>query len=135
MRESDASGASPAREVLLGTDVRRVMREHAEASASEECVGALLGRGAEVQVALPLHNSARERARAFELSAAEYLRAEREAEQHGLELLGFFHSHPDGSAVASARDLEHARAFRVGIIVPMRDGSAQAPVVFHSRRE
>ena len=122
-------------EELLAADVIRAMREHAEASTPEECVGALLGRGAEVQVALALRNSAPERSRSFELTAAEYLRAEREAEQRGLDVLGFFHSHPDGSAVASVRDLEHARAFRVGVIVPIRDGSAQAPVVFHLRRE
>lgn len=106
------------------------MRAHAEATAPEECVGALLGVGDEVKVVLPLQNSALHRTRNFELSAREYLRAEAEAERLGLELLGFFHSHIDAPAAPSASDLEHARAFRCAYIVPVSGGVAGVPVSF-----
>lgn len=111
-------------------EVVATMRAHAEASAPNECVGALFGRGNEITKALPLINAAENPTREFELSAAEYLRAEAEAARAGLELLGFFHSHVDAPASPSAKDLEHASAFRCGYIVPVRNGVAGPPVAF-----
>lgn len=109
------------------------MRAHAEASAPNECIGALLGRDGRITKAVPLLNSSAAPTREFELTAREYLRAEEEAAHQGLELLGFFHSHVDAPPVPSAKDLEHARAFRCGYIVPVRAGAAGTPVAFHSR--
>lgn len=114
----------------LREEAQRVMRAHAEATAPRECVGALLGRGDEVCVVLPLINSALAPERAFELSAREYLRAEAEAERLELELLGFFHSHVDAPATPSVSDREHARGFRCAFIVPVRGGVAGEPVSF-----
>jgi proteasome lid subunit RPN8/RPN11 len=80
-----------------------------------------------------LRNSAAHRERGFELTAREYLLAEQEAEQRGLRLLGFFHSHVDVPAVPSALDRRQAAHFLGGVIVPVEHGVAGRPVVFHSR--
>lgn len=117
----------------VSNELQRAMRVHAEDTAPHECVGVLLGRGGEVELALPLINSSPTPTRAFELSASEYLRAERAASERGLEVLGFFHSHVDAPAVPSVKDLEHVQAFRCGFIVPVRNGVAGPPVAFHSR--
>ena len=44
----------------------------------------------------------------FEISAEDYLNAERKAEEESLVLLGVYHSHPNQPASPSANDLEMA---------------------------
>lgn len=115
--------------VTLSPEVVQRLRQHAEAEAPRECVGALLGRDEQVVQVLPLVNSSATPERAFEVNAREYLRAESAAAAAKLEVVGFFHSHVDAEAVPSARDraeLQH----RWLIIVPVRDGRAGEPRVF-----
>jgi proteasome lid subunit RPN8/RPN11 len=122
------------REVILTSELEQTLRQHAERSAPNECVGALLGHGEVVVEVLELTNESPTPRTAFELSAREYLRAERHAEARGLEVLGFYHSHVDAPAVPSSRDLEHAASFARLIIVPVREGKAQTPVDWSPRR-
>jgi proteasome lid subunit RPN8/RPN11 len=86
---------------------------HAEAAYPEECCGVLLGRieGDSVRVAdlFPVENrdpDARERR--YLIGPGDYLRAERAAEAEGLDVVGFYHSHPDHPARPSATDLAEA---------------------------
>ena len=46
--------------------------------------------------------------RRFLVRPADYLAAERGAKAAGLELIGFYHSHPDHPARPSQHDLDHA---------------------------
>ena len=48
------------------------------------------------------------RRRRFAIAPEALLRAQKEARAAGLEVLGYYHSHPDAPAVPSARDLETA---------------------------
>jgi proteasome lid subunit RPN8/RPN11 len=105
-----------------------LLRRHAERSAPNECVGALLGHGDDLVEALELLNASPTPRTSFELSASEYLRAERHAASRGLQVLGFYHSHVDAPAVPSARDLEHAASFARLLILSVRAGKAEAPV-------
>ena len=47
-------------------------------------------------------------ARHFEIDPAALFAAHRAARDGGLELLGYYHSHPEGHPVPSATDCEHA---------------------------
>jgi proteasome lid subunit RPN8/RPN11 len=53
---------------------------------------------------LPVRNVSPEPAHAYELEAASLLGAYRREREGGLEVLGAYHSHPDGSTIPSARD-------------------------------
>ena len=82
----------------VAPEVLAMMRAHAERAWPEECVGALLGHVHTLEVARPLQNVAPNRTAGFLTSASGYLAAEAEAEEKGLALRGFYHSHPDGPA-------------------------------------
>ena len=86
---------------------------HAERTYPNECCGVMLGhiQGDQklVTEAVALENAfegvQRER---YELRPEDLLKAEREAREHGLDLIGIFHSHPDGDAYFSETDLKNS---------------------------
>jgi proteasome lid subunit RPN8/RPN11 len=96
------------------------LRRHAAAALPAECCGALIGvsgasgaSGApgtgrtEIRTMIPVANAARRPDR-YRIDAATVLRLERQAGRTGLHVVGFYHSHPRGTAVPSAADLELA---------------------------
>ena len=114
---------------LTSVQIDRIRRE-GEISYPQECCGLLLGQlanGAKVIVETYPVNNARE-------EAAQYNRfliphsAVREAEQYArgkkLDVLGFYHSHPNAEARPSPFDLEHSWPFYSYIIVSVRDRQA-----------
>jgi proteasome lid subunit RPN8/RPN11 len=110
----------------MRAEVLAAMRAHAERAWPEECVGAVLSDGA----VLPLQNVANDRRSSFLVSARESLEVERAAEAKGLNVLGFYHSHPDGPAVPSASDADQASEGRWTFIVQVLDGVAATPRAF-----
>lgn len=113
--------------VTLTLEASNTMRAHAERVFPEECVGAVLSDGATV---LPLENSAENRRCGFAVSARACLWVERTAQAKGLEVLGFYHSHPDGPAEPSVRDEAHATPGRWMFIVRVASGVAETPRTF-----
>lgn len=113
--------------VWLTADLAAALQAHARARYPEECVGALLQAPSGEVTARPLENAAAAPRRGFALAARDYLAVERECERAGLELLGFYHSHPDAEAVPSARDAEAAWAGWWTVIVPVWDDGAGVP--------
>jgi proteasome lid subunit RPN8/RPN11 len=113
--------------VTLTLEASNTLRAHAGRVFPEECVGAVLSDGVTV---LPLANSAENRRCGFAVSARDCLWVEREAEARGLEVLGFYHSHPDGPAEPSASDVAHATPGRWMFIVRVVSGVAQAARAF-----
>lgn len=113
--------------VTLTPEATNTMRAHAERTFPEECVGAVLSDCATV---LPLENSAENRRCGFAVSARDCLWVERTAEVKGLEVLGFYHSHPDGPAGPSVSDEAHAEAGRWMFIVRVVGGVAETPRAF-----
>jgi proteasome lid subunit RPN8/RPN11 len=76
---------------------------------------------------LPVRN-ARESAAAynrFEITAVDFLRAEREAAAGGGVVVGVYHSHPDHPAAPSDYDLEHALPYYSYVIVSVGEGKAE----------
>jgi proteasome lid subunit RPN8/RPN11 len=99
--------------IRIGSSLLEAIRAHARQAYNEECCGVLFGRDGEgervVEAVTPLANSRDgERHRRFLITPADYRRAEAEAAERALALLGFYHSHPDHPARPSAYDLEHA---------------------------
>jgi proteasome lid subunit RPN8/RPN11 len=61
-----------------------------------------------IDAARAADNVADDPLRRFEIDPAALLAAHREARAGGAELLGYYHSHPEGHPVPSAIDCEHA---------------------------
>ena len=105
------------------------IESHLRRTYPEEGCGVLVGRdqGAlrVVERVVPLANR-RDGSRhdRFELAPEELLVAEREARDAGMDVVGFFHSHPDHPAVPSSFDLEHAWPYYTYLIVSVARGEA-----------
>ncbi len=97
----------------LNEDLIIRIRAHGEQTYPHECCGALLGRDEETEREildlLPLENRHGESPRnRFTISAGDFRRAEQVASERGLNLLGWYHSHPDHPALPSEFDRAHA---------------------------
>ena len=108
------------------------IRQHGARAYPNECCGALLGVGGEsgekvVRVLVPLDNRRQgEAARTrFLLTADDYRTAERTAREQRLEIVGFYHSHPDHPAEPSAYDREHAWPWYSYVVVRVAGGAPQ----------
>lgn len=89
------------------------IRRHGEDAYPGECCGYLAGSVAgsakRVACVAPLKNEHPDSGRGgFLITPESYLEADRSARSRGLEILGFYHSHPDAPARPSRRDLERA---------------------------
>jgi len=106
--------------------VRRI-EAHGVETYPHECCGALLGREAdgsrEIVELLPLpnrhENSPRNR---FVLMPEDVRLAEKTAREKRLDLVGWYHSHPDAPARPSEFDREHAWPWYSYIIVSVQAG-------------
>jgi proteasome lid subunit RPN8/RPN11 len=99
--------------LLLGENVANRIRAHGAETYPHECCGALLGSdaeaGREVRETFPLVNRRDDSPRnRFSITAEDFRAAERAAQERGLELVGWYHSHPDHPAQPSEYDREHA---------------------------
>lgn len=96
----------------LSFDGHNYLREDVEQAYPEEACGILLGRREEINAAVvrvtACGNTDPEPGRRYSIAAAELIAAQRQAREEGLEILGFYHSHPDHPAVPSASDLREA---------------------------
>jgi proteasome lid subunit RPN8/RPN11 len=125
----------------LTSDVQERIRVHGAQGYPHEVCGALLGREAdagageavrEVSAVLPLENRRTDsRENRFVLAPDDVRRAERAATERGLELLGWYHSHPDHPALPSEFDREHAWPWYSYVILSV---AARAPGTMASWR-
>jgi proteasome lid subunit RPN8/RPN11 len=105
---------------------------HGEDSYPEEGAGVLLGhvRGDDRQVSLarPVENTfiKGERARRYLIDPEALFQAELEAEKHGLEVIGIFHSHPDHPAEPSEFDRNWALPWFSYLISSIHNGKIDA---------
>ncbi len=95
--------------IAIARRVAGAIRAHAVEVYPHECCGALFGAGRDVRVPFALPNTTDEGPRRrFRVSTTDYRLSESRASELGLELLGFYHSHPDAPARPSQYDLDHA---------------------------
>ncbi len=78
-----------------------------EAHPNEAC-GLLLGQAALIDTALPSANVHPQPLRHFEIDPAALIAAHKAARAGGVQVLGYFHSHPNGLARPSATDAASA---------------------------
>jgi proteasome lid subunit RPN8/RPN11 len=104
----------------LPRSVYDAVRAHGEQTYPHECCGALLGRfspadearnesGWLVEAAVPAGNTRTDSAHnRYQIAPVELVRIEREARGRGLDIAGFYHSHPDHPAQWSPTDFAEA---------------------------
>jgi proteasome lid subunit RPN8/RPN11 len=114
--------------VLSARDNERI-RAHLGRAYPDEGCGVLLGEdgdGArEVKEIVALENRREEsRHNRYLIAPEQFLVADRVARGAGLEVIGFFHSHPDHPPRPSAFDLEHAWPYYSYLIVNVTRGEA-----------
>ncbi len=116
--------------IKVPTQQLNEIREHGVRDYPYECCGLLLGRFAEdgkiVHETYPISNAREESAKRnrFLITPEELMKGERYARSRDLEVVGFYHSHPDSPAVPSKYDLEHAWPMYSYIIVSTSPGAA-----------
>jgi proteasome lid subunit RPN8/RPN11 len=105
------------------------IKENGEKTYNAECCGAILGKpynGTYIITELLEFNNERSdnRERRYLISPKQYMQSERIAEEKKLDLLGFYHSHPDHPAIPSQFDTEHAFPNFIYMIVSIQKGEA-----------
>lgn len=80
---------------------------HARRAAPAECCGILLGAAGDVIEAVPTRNIA-ERPTRFEIDPRDHLATQRAARERGLQIVGFYHSHPHTPPIPSETDQAEA---------------------------
>ena len=106
------------------------MRAHGERDYPFECCGLMLGRfdadRKSVVETYAISNAREEEAKRnrFLIRPEELMRGEKYAREKHLDVVGFYHSHPDEPAVPSRYDLEHAWPTYSYIVVSVAQGHA-----------
>jgi proteasome lid subunit RPN8/RPN11 len=112
--------------LFLQAGVAEGIRRHGAETYPDECCGALVGRDGVVFNIYPLPNTTEEGPRRrFRVRPQDYREAERQAAESAVELLGFYHSHPDHPARPSQYDQDHAWPYFSYVIVSVRAGAPQ----------
>jgi proteasome lid subunit RPN8/RPN11 len=98
----------------LSRAVYEAIRAHGEETYPHECCGALLGHfdshaGWRVVAAVRAGNTRTDSAHnRYQIAPVELVKIERDARQQGLDIAGFYHSHPDHPAQWSTTDFAEA---------------------------
>lgn len=111
---------------ILPPELAKV-NDHARRAYPNECCGVLLGKqvsGRKLVVeARPVENArADSPENRYLIAPSDFLAAERYAREQKLEILGFYHSHPDHPARPSEFDREHAWPWFSYVIVAVEKG-------------
>ncbi|HEU4364926.1 MAG TPA: M67 family metallopeptidase [Candidatus Krumholzibacteria bacterium] len=117
--------------ITIPENLVHAIKAHAERTYPHECCGALLGSEGRdgVRAVVALHEAGNRReagaaARRFLISAEDYRNIEQAARERSLDVLGFYHSHPDHPAHPSDYDREHAFPWYSYVIVAVQGGVA-----------
>jgi proteasome lid subunit RPN8/RPN11 len=115
--------------LTISKELAEQIRAHGAETYPHECCGALLGRDKEpreIAGLFPLINRRDDSPRnRFSVTAQDVLDAEKAARQQGLDVVGWYHSHPDHPARPSEYDREHAWPWYSYIIVCVAQGQPQ----------
>jgi desampylase len=84
------------------------MRDVSRSTLPEEACGLLRGQGGHVEEVTVARNVALDRVHRFEIDPIDLFAALRDERAGGAEIVGYWHSHPNGTAIPSATDAEVA---------------------------
>ncbi len=110
----------------ITSEAMAAINAHASEGYPHEVCGFLVGqRGSgRVTAAVRARNVVVERARdRYEIDPRDMIRIQRRVDDDGLDLVGYYHSHPDHSARASLFDSERSWAGPVYLIVSCERGN------------
>ncbi len=117
--------------IYLTKEHIREIEAHGERTFPHECGGMIIGHFSKdgqksVVELLPMENAmdASEQHNRVLILPKDVLRAERYARSQKLDVIGYYHSHPDHPAIPSQFDLDHALPVWTYIIVSVENGKA-----------
>jgi len=121
-------------QLAMSAELAEGIRRHGAETFPHECCGALLGRDPafeaspsgirEVVELFRLVNRREDSPRnRFAVTPEDVLDAEKAARGHGLDVIGWYHSHPDHPARPSQFDREHAWPWYSYVIVSVMAGT------------
>jgi len=115
---------------LKSADLVAIHR-HGEATYPEECCGVMIGPVGDdgdvrIEELIAAENEREDESRhnRFLISPRALLQAQRSARERGLEIVGYYHSHPDHPARPSDFDRDHAWPGVSYLIVSVVEGKA-----------
>jgi proteasome lid subunit RPN8/RPN11 len=121
--------------IRMSAGLAAQIRAHGAEAYPEECCGALLGsdgatagdkREREIVELLRLTNQREDSPQnRFAVAPREVIEADRAAQALGLEVVGWYHSHPDHPARPSEYDRQHAWPWYSYVIVRVENGEAR----------
>lgn len=106
---------------------------HARAVAPAECCGMLIGRDGSIDDAARAKNIA-EDPRRFLLDPKDHIDARRAARGRGLEVIGFYHSHPHSPAWPSPTDIADAAYPEAVHLIVSLEGNRAVARLFRMER-
>ncbi len=116
--------------ISIKEEHKKAIEAHGEATYPFECGGMLIGRfeadGKKiVEETFPLENSsAEDQKNRVLILPKDVMKAERYARSLSLDVIGYYHSHPEDAAIPSQYDLDHALPVWSYIIVSVLQGNA-----------
>jgi proteasome lid subunit RPN8/RPN11 len=98
------------------------LRAHGEETYPHECCGIMMGKGVgdglEVAALIRAGNTRTDSAHnRYNIAPQELIKAQREGRKAGLDIVGFYHSHPDHPAQWSSTDFAEAHWFGCAYVI------------------
>jgi proteasome lid subunit RPN8/RPN11 len=116
----------------LSSDLEKNIRTDGETAYPNECCGVLIGEvdnaGVKaVRRTLTINNAREdgEQYHRFLITPEDMMKAEQAARSMKLDVIGFYHSHPDHPSAPSGYDKDHALPFYSYVIISVDKGKAQ----------
>ena len=115
----------------LSESIYNALRKHGEETYPHECCGVLLGRSEDdvntVEDAVRAGNTRTDAAHnRYHIAPQELIKIQRQGRERGLDIVGFYHSHPDHPAQWSKTDFAEAHWLGCSyVITAVANGVAQ----------
>jgi len=118
--------------LILTPEQEKIVRTDGERAYPNECCGVLIGEIDKAGVKITKHarpiinaRDGSEQYNRFLITPEDMLRAEQIARSMKLDVIGFYHSHPDHPSAPSGYDKDHALPFYSYIIVAVEKGKSE----------
>jgi len=117
--------------LFLPSEFELDIRDNGKKAYPNECCGVLMGLiESEIKIVKQtqaIHNAQEgsEQYHRFLITPEDMMSAEQTARKLGLDVIGFYHSHPDCPAAPSDYDRDHALPFYSYVIVSVEKGTAK----------
>ena len=130
--------------IRMSEQLAAMIRKHGAETYPHECCGALLGRDSagngngdrEIVAILALANQREDSPRnRFSVAPRDVIDADKAAQANGLEVVGWYHSHPDHPARPSEYDREHAWPWYSYVILKVEKGEAREMTSWRLRED